>query len=411
MAEVKSGRRPGKRGLRWLLITLGAVIVGALALWRSGTLSPQDPLSGLMISTARIGTLEQTVLATGILKPRSLVAVGAQVSGRITAVHVALGDEVAAGDLIAEIDSTTQTNDLRTAEAALAQVRAQLVEKQADLQLARKVLERERTLSDQRATSVADLESAEADVKVTEAQIAALEAQVQSAQVSVETAQANLGYTRITAPMAGTVLAIVNQEGQTVNAAQSAPTLVVLGDLTTMTVRAEISEADVVQVKPGQKVRFSIIGEPDKAYESTLESIEPAPESITSDSAISSSSSSSSDTSAIYYNGIFHIANPDGHLRTYMTAEVEIILGEARDVVLVPTSAVQKGAGLARPTVSVVTASGSVEPREVETGLDDTINVEIRSGISEGERIVTGQASGTGAAASSGRMGPPPMGL
>ncbi|MFD1697293.1 efflux RND transporter periplasmic adaptor subunit [Roseibium aestuarii] len=408
---MKSGRRPGKRGLRWLLITLGAVIVGALALWRSGTLSPQDPLSGLMISTARIGTLEQTVLATGILKPRSLVAVGAQVSGRITAVHVALGDEVAAGDLIAEIDSTTQTNDLRTAEAALAQVRAQLVEKQADLQLARKVLERERTLSDQRATSVADLESAEADVKVTEAQIAALEAQVQSAQVSVETAQANLGYTRITAPMAGTVLAIVNQEGQTVNAAQSAPTLVVLGDLTTMTVRAEISEADVVQVKPGQKVRFSIIGEPDKAYESTLESIEPAPESITSDSAISSSSSSSSDTSAIYYNGIFHIANPDGHLRTYMTAEVEIILGEARDVVLVPTSAVQKGAGLARPTVSVVTASGSVEPREVETGLDDKINVEIRSGISEGERIVTGQASGTGAAASSGRMGPPPMGL
>src|SRR3546814_1790453 len=100
--------------------------------------------------------------------------------------------------------------------------------------------------------------------------IEALEAQIVEAEVAVEIARVDLGYTKITAPIDGTVLAIVTQEGQTVNATQSAPTIIVIGQIDVMTVRAEISEADIVRVRPGQQVYFTILGDPDHRYEATL---------------------------------------------------------------------------------------------------------------------------------------------
>lgn len=398
--------------LRWIVFLVLILAVAGGVLWTRGYFEPKDPTAGLMTARAQRGDVEKTVLATGIIKPSSLVAVGSQVSGRITSLKVGLGDTVEMGDQIAEIDSTTQLNDLRTAQATLAQVKAQRVEKQADIDLAKLVLERQEKLSTQNATSIADLQSADADVKVAEAQMVALNAEVDAAEVAVETAQANLDYTKITAPISGTVLAIVNQEGKTVNAAQSAPTIVVLGDLTVMTVRAEISEADVVNVKEGQNVRFSIIGEPDKSYKSSLESIEPAPESITSDSAVSSDSTSSdSDTSAIYYNGIFHVDNPDGRLRTYMTAEVEIILGEADDVVTIPSTALKTQIDENTYKVTVVTSKRTLESREVKIGLDNKVNAEVTSGLQEGDVVVIGEATAASSSSSEDRRGPPPMGL
>src|SRR3546814_13405306 len=135
----------------------------------------------------------------------------------------------------------------------------------------------------QNAVSQADYEAAEAAVATTRAQIEALEAQIVEAEVAVEIARVNLGYTRITAPIDGTVLAIVTQEGQTVNASQSAPTIIVLGQIDIMTVRAEISEADIVHVRPGQAVTFTILGDPDPRYEATRGRHEPAPESTPRD--------------------------------------------------------------------------------------------------------------------------------
>jgi macrolide-specific efflux system membrane fusion protein len=409
---MTAGKSRKFKRFAFFLLVVAAAAGGAA--YYSGWFETPDPATGYLTAKVSTGTIEETVLATGILKPRKLVAVGAQVSGRITALDVELGQEVEEGDLIAEIDSVTQENDLKTAEASLAKTRAQLVEKQATLVLAEQTLSRQNKLAKQNATSQADLESAHADVKAIEAQIAALEAEIVEAEVAVETAKANLGYTRITAPMAGTVLAIVNQAGQTVNATQSAPTIVVLGQLDVMEVRAEISEADVVKVKPGQEVSFSIIGEPDVFYRSTLESIEPAPESITSDSSITSStstssSSSSTSTEAIYYNGIFHVPNPEGHLRTYMTAEVHILLGRAEDVRTVPTAALKDTGQDGGYKVRVLIPTGTVEERTVEIGLNDKVSAEVRSGLEDGETIVIGEQSGT--ASSSGFRGPPGMGL
>lgn len=406
--------RAGKRRI----ITIGALVIMALlafVLLRDWMFPVEAPK--ILSAPAAIGTVEETVLATGILKPARLVAVGAQASGRVTQIAVKLGQKINKGDLVAQIDSITQDNALRTAKAALANVRAQKQEKEATLRLAEQTLARQSRLVAQTAISRADFETAQADVATNRAQIAALEAQIIEAEVAVNTAEANLGYTRITAPINGTVLSIVTQEGQTVNAAQSAPTIIILGDLETMTVRAEISEADVVKVHAGQQVDFNIIGEPDQRYQSVLEAIEPAPESIKSDSSFSassssaSSSSSSSTSEAIYYNGLFHVPNPDGRLRTYMTAQVSVILGRAADVLTIPSAALGLRGKDGLYTVQVLGADGQITPRQVEVGLNNRTLAEIRSGLSAGERVVMGQIAAGAAPTSTPRRGPPPMGL
>ncbi len=373
----------------------------------------QEEKPQIISSAVTIGDIEDSVLTSGILKPVKLVAVGAQVSGRITSLAVSLGQKVVSGELIAEIDSVTQKNDLQTAKAVLAQVVAQKQEKIATLKQVKSDFQRQKQMIKQRAISQADYESAEATVLTTQAQISALNAEIVGAQLAVETAEANLGYTRITAPIDGTVLALVSQEGQTVNAAQSAPTIVVLGELDVMTVRAEISEADIIKVHPGQDVYFTVLGDPDHQYNAVLESIEPAPESIVDDSSLNSGSSSASSTTsteAIYYNGLFNIPNPDGILRTYMTAEVHIVLNQAKGVLMIPASALGPKEQDGGHRVQVVDDLGNISIRSVDIGLNNKINVEIKSGLKEGERVsVSHTFKSSTSSSSKTRRGPPGM--
>lgn len=393
-------------------VALALAVAGGYYAWQH-YFTAQPP--ALLTAKVARGDVEETVLASGILKPSRLVAVGAQVSGRITSVAVALGQQVKAGDLIAEIDSVTQENALKIAEAALASTRAQRREREVTLALNEQTLERYRQMLERRAVSQAEYDSASAAVTAARAQIEALDAQIAQGEVGIRTAEANLGYTRITAPIDGAVLSVVSQEGQTVNANQSTPTIVILGQLDTMTVRAEISEADVVKVRQGQDLWFTILGEPQRRYEAVLQSIEPAPESIRFDSSIATaatSAASSSSTGAIYYNGVFDVPNPEGRLRTYMTAQVHIVLGRAADVLTVPAAALGGSDADGRYDVRVLKADGRIERRKVRIGLNDKVTVEVAEGLSEGEVVVTGQAAAgaSGGNGSSRRFGPP-MGL
>jgi macrolide-specific efflux system membrane fusion protein len=355
--------------------------------------------SAYITASVTVGDIREEVLASGTLKPVRLTAVGAQVSGRIMSLNARVGDTVKAGDPIAQIDPVTKQNDLRNSEASLKNYRAQKLEKDATLALAEANLARQQATFAQRATSRGDYDSAEATVKQTRAQIAALEALIVGAEASWETAKVNLEYTRITAPIDGTVLAVLVQEGQTVNAVQSAPTIVVLGQLETMTIRAEISESDIVKVRPGQSIYFTILGDQDHRYEATLEQIEPAPESIKNDSSFSSSttssstSSSSSSSTAIYYIGVFKVPNKAFRLRTYMTAEVHIVVGEAKRTKVIPALALMRQPD-GRNIVRVLGASGEILSREVKVGLNDRTNVEIQSGLNEGEQVITGEETG-----------------
>ncbi len=396
-------RPPRPAGGRWKWYGLGLLLPLAVALGAWGLRGHWSaaPSSSLRTAPVTRGTIEAAVLATGILKPTDLVAVGAQVSGRITNLAVELGQTVKAGDLIAEIDSTPQINALRKAEAALAQARAERAEQEATLANLRRTLDRQRALAARNTVPASDLDLAEADVAVSLARIAALDAQIEAAQVAVDTARVDLDYTRVTAPSDGTILAVSAQKGQTVNATQSAPTLVVLGALDVMSIEAEISEADVVHVTPGQPVWFTILGDPGTRHPATLASIAPAPISITSDSALTGEASDTTSSEAIYYNGKFSVPNPDRRLRTYMTAEVHIVLGQAKDVLTLPVAALGARNPDGTRAVQVLLPEGETETRAITPGLDDTLTVEVRSGLSEGEKVVLATTGD----------GPPPMGF
>jgi len=377
-----------KNTLRWITIALGLVALGAVAKWQ---FFPAAQPPSFVTATATVTDLQDTVLATGTLQAFKQVSVGAQVSGQVKVLHVVLGDKVKAGQLIAEIDSVPQQNTQRNAEAALANVQAQLRAQQATQAQTALALQRQKELFAADAGARADLESAQAANDLALANVDGLKAQILQAQVTVDTAKVNMGYTRIVAPIDGQVVAIVTQQGQTVNANQSTPTIIKLAQTETMTVKTQISEADVTRVKIGQKVYFTILGEPDKRYTATLRSIEPAPDSILTDTTTSTTSSTTS--TAIYYNGLFDAPNPDGKLRISMTAQVQIVRADAPGALTIPATALGPRGKDGSYIVRVVGADGQAQPRSIKVGLNTNVSVQVLEGLSEGDKVVIGDAA------------------
>lgn len=376
----------------------GAISCAAIAAWL--WLRPTPP-PALQLAPVVRGNIEQVVEATGTLKPSRLVSVGAQVSGRIETLHVKLGDKVKAGDPIADIDSRTQRNALLSAQAAQRTARANRDALATDLRQYELTLQRQRRLVESQLVARADFDAAKAKVDATREQITALDGEIVQRQTDVDIAQTNLEHTRITAPTDGTVLAVVAREGQTVNAVQSAPTIVMLGNQDVMTVYAEISEADVVHTTVGQEAFFTILGDAGRRYSSTLRDIAPAPESITNEdtSSLASPALSAGSRTAMYYNGQFDVDNTDGRLRSYMTAQVRIVLGRAHNVLTIPSAALGARAGDGSYTVQVRAADGRAVARRITIGLDDQIQAQVRSGLKEGEQVVLAQASDEAATA------------
>ena len=391
-------------GLAVLLLIAGGVLLFRL-------ISPADK-PAYIAAAAETRTLEQTVLADGTIKAQKQVTVGAQVSGQIKALHVTLGQQVEKGQLVAEIDDLTQQNALKDAEEALKNVLAQRAAKVATQKNNQLTYQRQQQILAKGLGVRADFDSAKATLESTQAEITALDAQIAQAEIAVNTAKLNLGYTKISSPITGTVVAIPVEEGQTVNAVQSAPTIIKVAQLDTMTIEAQISEADVVKVKAGMPVYFTILGEPEQRFSATLRAIEPAPDSIndetTTTSSSSSSSSSSTSSTAIYYNGLFDVANPNGALRISMTAQVYIVLNKAENAVVIPATALENVKG--KYQVQVVSDNGSIRWREVAVGLNNNVDAQILSGLQAGEQVIVSQGSTTTTNNKAQRMGPP-MGM
>ncbi|KGT47159.1 MULTISPECIES: efflux RND transporter periplasmic adaptor subunit [Acinetobacter] len=435
------------------------VAVIAIALIAAGWyfLKPKEQPPQYITAEATIGDIESSVLATGVLEATKMVSVGAQVSGQVKKMYVKLGDQVKQGQLIAQIDSVRQENDLKTAEASIKNQLAQLAVKQANLAKVEAEYNRQKAMYAQDATSRAELEAALASYKTAQADIAAINAQIEQSRLTLATAKEDLGYTQIVAPMDGTIVAIVTEEGQTVNANQSAPTIVKLAKLDTMTIKAEISEADVMKVQEGQTVYFTTLGNSEKKIYAKLRQVEPAPNSINTETNTSNSSSSS----AVYYNALFDVPNEDGKLRIDMTAQVYIVLDEAKNVLTIPAAAIQgsnrpqrpnrgegsrgeagprgEGRGDApqgerpagdrparlvlsdaeralieqgkaqRAMVRVLQPDGTAKPTPVLIGLNNRVTAQVIKGLKRGDQVVIADGSDTsndGAKRGGGGRGP-----
>ena len=375
----------------WVVILAAlALVYGGWTYWESRTGEEGDGPPATAAVTR--GTVTRSVLATGVIEAENLLSVGARVSGQIQTLAVAVGQDVNAGDLIAQIDDLDQKNEVLRAKAELQRIEAQIAAKNASIREADLGLNRKRQLSDKNLTTADDLEAAEAGLAVARADLAALEAQRAAAEISVGSAELALERTRIVAPAAGTVVAVVAEEGQTVNAVQSTPTIVKIANLDRMVVKADVSEADVVRVMPGQRVSFTLMGEPDLRYDATLRAIQPAPASIRDSDTIDTEE-------PVYYQALFDVENPDRKLRIGMTAQVSVLLAEAENVLTVPSAALGEQAEDGTYPVEVWNeATQTREARAVSVGLNDTVTAEITGGLSEGELVVTDRASATSAA-------------
>ncbi|WP_269933833.1 efflux RND transporter periplasmic adaptor subunit [Serratia liquefaciens] len=379
---------------RRLAFTLAGVLLVITAVVT--LISLQSPSQAPYVTApVRLGDIENAVLATGKLDAFERVNVGAQVSGQVKSLKVKLGDRVTKGQPIADIDDLPQRNDLRNAEAALNAAKADLQAKQALLKQAESRFKRQKRMLNDEAGSREDFETAEATLAATRAELIALNARIVQAQIEVDKKKVDLSYTRILAPMDGIVIAVITQQGQTVNANQSAPTIVKLAQLDVMTIKAQISEADITRVTQGQKAYFTIFSEPDKKYDATLRTVELAPESVMKDDSLSgggSASGSGSANASVYYNALLDVPNPENRLRIAMTAQVSLLLGEAKNTLLVPIQAVHKNADK-KQQVQVLTGDNRVEMREVTTGITNNVDIQILSGLKAGENVVLVQES------------------
>ncbi|MEX5584618.1 macrolide transporter subunit MacA [Pseudomonas lurida] len=365
--------------LATLAVAIGLIIYTVQA--------PADAPQYLTATTER-GDIENAVLATGLLEGIKQVDVGAQVSGQLKSLKVKVGDKVKKGQWLAEIDPLILQNTLRKAQVDEENLQAQRRATAAQLKQAKSVYERYKGLQDDESVSRQDFEDAESTFQVQQANLLSLDAQIKSAHIQIDTAKVNLAYTRIVAPIDGDVVGIVTQEGQTVIANQLAPVLLKLADLDTMTVKAQVSEADVIHISPGQQVYFTILGEADKRYYAKLRGTEPAPQNFLE----TQTAGTPKQNTAVFYNALFDVPNPDHRLRIAMTAQVRIVLDTAQATLMVPVAALGARNNDGSYPLRVLDAKGKAVLRDVKTGINNNVKVQILDGLAEGEKVIIGDA-------------------
>jgi macrolide-specific efflux system membrane fusion protein len=386
-------KRP-RQTRRVLLITLCLLLVTALAAWPF-LVPGRDAYDTVPVTR---GDIESSVTALGTLQPRQYVDVGAQASGQIHKIHVEAGAEIKEGQLLVEIDPSTQTAKLDASRFAIENLQAQLQEQRALHDLAKQKFQRQQHLAKGGATRDEDVQAAQAEVRTTRARIDMFQARIREARASLRSDEAELGYTRIYAPMSGTVVALDAREGQTLNAQQQTPLILRIARLSPMTVWAEVSEADIGHVKPGMQAWFTTLSGGNRRWNSTVRQVLPVPPKPLNEASQGGGSPASKSGSArvVLYTVLLDVDNTDQALMPEMTTQVFFVAGQARDVLLAPIVALQGSTEGDRQSAHVVAKNGKIEPRRIRTGISDRLRVEILEGLNEGDHLLIGPATGNG---------------
>ncbi len=310
-----------------VLVLLGA----AGAAWQ--LTRTENPADRFLTAEVVRGTVEENVTALGALQPLQFVDVGTQVTGQLKKLHVDIGLRVEKGQLLAEIDPTLLQARVDGTRATIRNLSSQAQERRAQLELARAQHARNSTLFEADATSKDSFQQSAAGEKTAAAQVVGLGAQIEQARSTLNADEANLRYTKIYAPMTGTVVSLTAREGQTLVASQQAPVILRVADLKTMTVQAQVSEADVPKIVLDMPVYFTTLGQPDRRWEGKVRQILPTPDVL---------------NNVVLYNVLFDVDNADGALKPQMSAQVYFVLARAADDVLVVPSAALQPVGGAR---------------------------------------------------------------
>jgi RND family efflux transporter MFP subunit len=346
--------------LTWFL-GLGAVALPLALLAPAATKRAREDESRGEVARVARRTIESSVKATGVVKPRigAEVKAGSRVSGVVARLHVRIGDEVARGQLLAELDT-------RELVARRDQARAALAAADATLQYARSDFRRKQSLNASELLSAAELDVAERGRGVAEQQHA-------EAAANLAFARTQLGYSRITAPIAGVVASVTTQEGETVAASLEAPTFVTLVDLARLEVWAYVDETDIGRIAKGQTAHFTLDTYPDEEFEGRVSAVYPQAEIR---------------DNVVNYVTVVTFEPPPGRtLRPEMTTTVRITLDTRPDVLAVPRRALRRAQGRS----FVLTPAG--DERQVTVGSRDETHAEIVTGLREGDEVLLGEGA------------------
>lgn len=361
-----------------LRVVLGALLAAALLLSGFYFFSGSRGSVGGPLRTEDVtrGNIERTVTAVGQIRPKTFVDVGTQVSGQLRKVHVEIGEVVEQGKLIAEIDPTVYQSKVLGNRAQIENLKAQLAQSQAQLVLDQARNTRSQQLLTTNATSKDAAEATNAAMRITEAKIDSFKAQIKQTEATLEGDIANLGYTKIHAPMPGTIVSQTAYEGQTLNANQTAPIILRIADLDTMTVWAQVAESDIPRVKPGMEVYFTTLGMPDQRFKGKVNQIYPTPDVL---------------NDVVLYNVLIDVPNKERLLMTNMTAQVFFVLDSAENVALVPMAALLPAprGGDGAYTARVLTNDG-VATRRIRAGITNRQYAEVKEGLKPGDKVVIG---------------------
>src|ERR1043166_7932862 len=380
IAEVKKHR---------ILIGLAALLIIFAGGWywygRSVQSSGRERLHPVAVMH---GTVEDVVTAQGKLEPNQYVDVGTQVSGQLKKIYVQIGDTVQKGQLVAEIDPRVYQSQVEATEAHIGSLKAQLGQQKAAAVLAQQNLTRNQNLIKADAVSRQALEETQSQAAVAEAQVQSITAQIKESESNLKGIETNLGFTKIYAPMSGTVTTMPAREGQTLNANQTAPVVLQVANLDLMTVRAQVAEADVPRLKEGMPAYFTTLGNSERRWQGKVRQIQPAPEVV---------------NDVVLYDVLIDVKNEGRFLMTGMTTQVFFIFGKAENATIIPAEALTRRvpdqdneAGKAY-RVTVVTDSGR-QQRVIHVGLQTRAQAEVKDGLTPGEKFVVSRPQGATAA-------------
>lgn len=367
---------PAKRRVWPWFAALAVVVLGGGYWWLGGDGDDEDEPA---TRTATVGyrQLGDLVTAAGKLKPSAIVEVGAQVSGQLHRLHVQVGDRVAAGDLLAEIDATIQRNLVKASRASVESQEAALGASQSALRLAEAEAERQRRLMAENATTAVALERAEDALVRARSNLAGAEARTESSRANLTSEEAKLGYANIYAPADGTVLQLIAAEGQTLTATYVTPVILHLADLSTMTVEAKVAEANIGKLTVGMGAYFTTLGGRDRRWRGTLRQV--MPRAVV-------------EANVATYTALFDVDNADGALLADMSAQVFFEISEPRRILAVPLDMVsdfaRNDAGRMTGEVNLLGADGVAAPRRITIGETSHTHAEVLEGLVEGDRVV-----------------------
>ncbi|MCU4675858.1 efflux RND transporter periplasmic adaptor subunit [Catenovulum sp. 2E275] len=370
---------------RWFWRLLIIVIVAGISYAAYGYFFKSDsPQENALFAPVKLGSIEKTIVSTGSLEPKHYVEVGAQVSGQVEKIYVEEGQKVEMGQLLVEIDATVFETNLQQAEASLESKKAQLTQLEAELKLAELRAKRNQSLYEKQAVSEDTLVDSQTNVIVLKSKIQTSIAQIKADEAGIEGDRARLGYAKIYAPISGTVASIAVREGQTLNANQNAPVLLKISDLSTMTLRAEVSEADVTKLKQGMPVYFSTLGDSKKHWYTEVRQVLPTPNVV---------------NDVVLYQALMDIENQNGQLMDSMTTQVFFVEEKADNTLVVPLSAVRE---TPRGAFAQLKTPQGIERVKVKTGVKNRTQIEILSGLEVDQEVIIGQKRNQTAAPSDG---------